>query len=152
VTAVAAASLLGGCMRGQIIDHEGRAIALITPKSQWKLSGDFTDAAKAADDNVNTVATSSDSPTSYLQIDLGKPCVFNLIIIDHGPDNQHNFPGRLVVMTSYDGKNWTTEYVVHGTRRITYIPLVGAKLARYVRLVTQVRGEQPWTVGEIYFQ
>jgi len=150
---VVAAGLLGGCMGGQIIDYDGLgANASITPKSQWKLSGDFTDLANAADDDVRTVATSGDGPESFLQIDFGKPCVFNLVIIDHGPDRALDFPVRLVLLTSYDGRTWTTEYIASGTRRITYIPLIGARLARHVRLVTQVRGDQPWTMGEVYFQ
>jgi len=145
--------LLGGCMGGQIIDHgNGVASAALSDKSRWTLSGDFTDAANAADDSVHTVAVSSDSPTSFLQIDLGKPCLFNLIIIDHGPAREFDFPGRIAVLMSYDGKTWTSEYVAPGTRRITYIPLVGARLARYVRLQTQVRGDGPWTVAEVYFQ
>jgi len=140
-------------MRGQIIDHGPReAGAAISDKSQWKLSGDFTDPAHAADGDVLTVATSSASPTSFLQIDLGKPCVFNLIVIDHGPDHSTDFPGRLTVTMSYDGKTWGEETAVQGTRRITYIPLVGPRLARYVRLQTQVRGDGPWTVAEVYFQ
>jgi len=140
-------------MRGQIIDHGPReATASVSDRSLWRFAGDFSDAGNAADNDVLTVATSSATPTSHLQIDLGKPCVFNLIVIDHGPDYEQAFPGKLVVQTSYDGRDWNDEPAVAGTRRITYILLSGPRLARYIRLQTQVRGDSPWTVAEVYVQ
>ena len=153
VLMMALAGLLAGCAGEQIIDRGGPGPnAVVTDRSRWVLSGDFADPARAADDNVSTVAVSGEGPASFLQIDLGKVCVFNLIIVDHGPDRAMDVPGRIAVQMSSDGKTWTTEHVAPGTRRITYIPLVGPRLARYVRLQTQTPGPGPWTVAEVYFQ
>jgi len=136
---------MGGCATS-IVD------STVSNKTNWRLSGDFHDAAKAADGYIGTAASSGDNPTASIIIDLGKPCMFNTIILDHGPDNEHNFPNRLSVVTSYDGRAWTNVYVVQGTRRITYIPLLTPTLARYIRLQTLVKNDEPWTIAEIYLQ
>ena len=136
---------LGGCATN-IVD------STVSNKGNWRLSGDFRDVARAADGDIGTAASSGDNSTASIMIDLGKPCMFNTIILDHGPDHERNFPNRISVVTSYDGRFWTNVYVVQGTRRITYIPLLTPTLARYIRLQTLVKNDEPWTIAEIYLQ
>lgn len=136
---------VGGC--GPIVASKSTA-----NPGQWRVGGDFRDAAKAVDGNINTFASSGDNATASITIDLGKPRMFNTIVLDHGPDHEFNYPTRLSVVTSYDGRTWTSVYVVQGTRRVTYIPLVTPNLARYIRLQTIVKSDKPWMIAEIYVQ
>jgi hypothetical protein len=143
-----------GC-DGQIYSDNiisGSAIS-IPAKSRWRATGDLVDISNAADGNVNTFALSRESyENAKLTIDLGKPCVFNTIVLDHGSANQFGFCRRQAVQISYDGRNYTQVYTGPGTRRITYLNLVTPTLARFVRIVALVPGDRPWSVAEVYFQ
>lgn len=133
------------------IYRDGRAeAALITPRDTWRLSGDMKSVFLAADQNISTAAVSGDSSgRGTITIDLGKPCVFNMVIIEHGEDEM-GFAPHVAVLTSLDGQVFTQNCVGVGTRRVTILYLGGPALARYVRLQALTVGQRPWTVAEIY--
>jgi len=142
----AAAVCIGGCGQQDVVTQD------IGNQGHWRIRGDFHDMAKAVDGDIQTAAFSGNSPTTGIYIDLGKPREFNTIILDHGPGHEFNFPNRLSVFTSLDGRNWSTVYVVQGTRRVTYIPLMTRTVVRYIRLQTAAKNDRPWTIAEIYLQ
>ncbi len=155
---VAAAGVLLGAMVGGCADpiysgSEPGTVASISPKSTWRAYGDFHNAQYAVDGNVRTSAITGPSyDNAKLTIDLGKRCMFNLIILDQGPDDEMGFCRRVGVQISNDGVNFYQIYAASGTRRITYCPLITPTMARYVRLVAIVPGDRPWSIAEIYLE
>jgi hypothetical protein len=145
----------GGCMLDPIAQHDGpRApTSAITHASNWKIVGStLSDSRNAIDGDLLSAATSTHPHTgAQLTIDLGKPCLFNQVIIDHGP-NEYGFARKVTVLTSRDGREFTPQYVAPGTRRATYASLVTCVLARYVRLQVVQQGDEPWSVAEVYFR
>lgn len=143
--------LLGGC--ASTWDHARRApAAAISPRSSWKARGSVSDAEGAIDGNPTTAAvTGRQYQQAYITIDLGKPCVFNMVAVQHGAD-QFGFARRLGLWTSLDGQTFTKIHEVPGTRRITYILPIKPILARYVKLQVVTAGVRPWSVAEIYLQ
>lgn len=144
---------LTGC-GGEIYTGDSKPVAaVVTDKRLWKASGTIPDAGKAIDGDMGTAALSRNSyDNAYITIDLSKPCLFNLVIIDQGPSQQYGFPRRVAVLTSMDGQNFIYRYAAPGTRRVTLLYLPSPVLARYVRLQAIVQGDQPWSLGEIYLQ
>lgn len=134
--------------------NEGqRTTTAISPRESWRASGDLREAAKAVDGDLYSAAVSADSyDNAKLTLDLGKPCVFNTIILDHSQRYQFGFCRRVSVLISNDGHNFTQVYVGPGTRRVTYLNLITPTLARYVRLQVVVPGDKPWAIAEIYLQ
>jgi hypothetical protein len=118
----------------------------------WRASGDLRDPSYAIDGDLQTAAVSGNSYAgAHIEVDLGKACEFNRIIVEHGPD-EFGFPHRMAVFTSLDGRNFTPLTQVYGKRRVTNVLLVAPVLARYVRLQAVVPGPHPWSVAEIGFQ
>ena len=118
----------------------------------WRASGDLRVPNITIDGNINTIAISPNSDgRGTLTIDLGKPCMFNMIVVEHGA-NEFGFARRVAVSTSLDGQAFTQRYTGHGTRRVTILCPATPMLARYVRLQAVVAGDQPWSVAEVYFQ
>ena len=146
--------LSGGCAPTIYSDAEvGKTAASISAKSTWRAFGDFRDPQKAVDGNLDTAATTAASyDNAKLTIDLGKRCLFNMIIIDHGPGNENAFCRRVGVQVSYDGVTFRQVYATSGTRRITYCTLITPTRARYVRLAAIVPGDRPWSIAEVYLQ
>ena len=140
-----------GC-GGQIYNDGRSQGSVITPRSAWRAGGDLRSPPFAIDGDVNTAASSiaSDGRGS-LTIDLGKPCVFNMIIIDHG-QNEFGYARRVAVLTSMDGQSFTQRYAAAGTRRATILCPATPIIARFVRLQAMVAGSQPWSVAEVYIQ
>ena len=144
-------AFLIGC--GGSIISDSRVSAAISPKSSWAATGDFKDISAAIDGNVSKVAvTNGGYENAKLTVDLGKPCVFNMIALDQGQDNQFNFCRRMTVAISYDGVNFRQIYAAPGTRRITYVCLISPTIARYIRFQATVPGDKPWAVAEVYLQ
>ena len=141
----AAVVCLSGCGQRVVTQDIGN-------QGHWRIGGDFRDMAKAVDGNVETAAFSGNSPTTGVTLDLGKPREFNTIILDHGPAYEFNYPNRLSVYTSMDCRHWSNVYLVQGTRRMTYIPLMTRTVVRYIRLQTAAKNDRPWTIAEIYLQ
>jgi hypothetical protein len=126
--------------------------AVLSERSTWRADGDLDDVNKAIDGNILTIARSTfENPTANLTIDLGKPCVFNRIIIEHGQD-EFGYCDRFAVLTSMDGRNYTQQTEMSGVRKVTNVVLVTPVMARYVRLQVTVPGPQPWAVAEVIFQ
>lgn len=124
----------------------------ITPRSTWRASGDLRDPAKAVDGLLSTAAVSGGAYTnSFIELDLGKVCLFNRIIVEHGPDEQ-GFPARMAVYTSQNGETFTLQGEFPGKRHVTNVTLLSPVLARFLRLQAVSPGLRPWSVAEIQLQ
>lgn len=133
-------------------DSGGFLAESITPRTQWTPSSNLSDPAAAIDNDLNTAASAGNASAGYvIVLDLAKPCLFQTIIIDHGPAEM-GYCGAIEVATSIDGRQFVTEYRTFGTRRVTIISLPEPTLGRYVRLQCQSPGPEPWSVAEIYLQ
>jgi hypothetical protein len=126
--------------------------APITPRKTWRASGDLREPGKALDGDLSTAAVSGNPyANAYIELDLGKACLFNRVVVEHGPD-EHGFPARMAVYTSLDGNSFTLQGEVPGKRRVTNALLMTPLLARYIRLQAVSPGVRPWSVAEIYLQ
>jgi hypothetical protein len=126
--------------------------AVISPRSTWRAAGDLQSVASAIDQNPGTAAVSTaPDGRGTITIDLGKPCLFNMVVIEHG-SNEMGFARRVAVLTSMDGEIFTQRYAGVGTRRVTILYMGTPVLARFVRLRAIVAGEQPWSVAEVFLQ
>jgi hypothetical protein len=124
----------------------------VTPQKNWRAYGDLRDPGKAIDGDLSTAAVSGNSYTNAsIEIDLGKPCTFNRIIVEHGPDEM-GYPNRMALYTSMDGHSFTPQGEVAGRRKVTNMSLIRPVLARYVRLQAVSPGARPWSVAEIVIQ
>ena len=150
---VVLAAMASGCGVGSIYsDPQGSMVGYVSSRGTWKISGDLPNAKNAIDDDVSTFARTGQSyANSQLTIDLGQPCLFNMVVVDHGP-NRDGYPARLAVLTSGDGKEFILRHAVGGSRRVTTALLLTPVLARYVRIQAVEEGRQPWSVAEIYLQ
>lgn len=150
---VVLAAMACGCGVGSIYsDPQGSMVAYVSPRSTWKINGDLPKAQSAIDDDVTTFAQTGPSyANSQLTIDLGQPCLFNMVVVDHGP-NRDGYPARLGVLTSNDGKEFVLRHSSPGSRRVTTALLMTPVLARYVRIQALDEGRQPWSVAEVYLQ
>jgi len=124
----------------------------VSARTTWRVGGDLKEVKNAVDGSRVTAAVSEPAyQNAHVTIDLGKPCLFNMVVIDHGPEEM-GFCRRLAVLTSLDGQNYTRRTVGPGTRRVTILSLITPILARYVRLQVVATGDRPWSVGEVYVQ
>jgi hypothetical protein len=126
----------------------------ISPRAKWIIVGTrgIEDAAKALDGDRGTAAVSGASyDKAHITIDLGKVCLFNMVVIDHGP-NEYGFCGRVAVLTSLDNNAYTPRRSEPGTRRVSIVSLIKPELARYVRIRADAEGSRPWSLGEIYLE
>jgi len=143
---------LGACGCGVAYQDGRSAAAAISLRSAWKVTGDMRSVGYAIDQDVTTAAISSSADNKgMLTIDLGKPCLFNMVVIDHG-GREKGFARRVAVLTSIDGEIFTHHYAGPGTRKVTILWLGAPTLARYVRLQTLVGGDEPWSVAEVHLQ
>jgi hypothetical protein len=140
--------VLAGCTDGIYQHSESSSIS---PYTKWRISGDLDGMAKAIDNNVETAAVSkSYYPNALVTLDLGKPCMFNRVVLDQGPNNEFGYCRKVGVWTSMDGQTFNYVYAAPGTRRITVLCWVTPVLARYICLRAVVPGDKPWSIGEIY--
>ncbi len=124
----------------------------ISAPEKWKISSDggsFTNLKAAIDDTIDTMAVSGGNyrNTSFA-LDLGKPCVFNMIVLFHGK-KEFGFAGKLLVSTSNDGKKYKNIHTAPGTRDRTYLLLMTPVNARYLRITALEAGSRPWSIGGI---
>jgi len=118
----------------------------------WRAEGSLRNPQLAIDGNLSTAAVSEPLYAgAFLTIDLGKPCLFNMVVLDHGSD-EHGHARKVALLTSMDGKSYTRQLVASGTRRVTTLSAITLILARYVRLQAAVPGDQPWSIAEVYLQ
>lgn len=144
---------LAGCATGRIYadTHASLLPGAISPREQWELSGTLSNLPAATDGRLETAAVAQGSTsTPSITIDLGRPCMFNLVILDHG-ERLGACAQRVRVLTSDDGKQFTPLHETAGTPRVTSVMLRGFALARYVR-IEGIGGEEPWAVAEVYLQ
>ncbi len=141
--------LLAGC-DNSITDETGQAPgSVITPRRTWRVMGDVQNPAQAIDGSISTAATASGNyDNASITIDLGKPCIFNLIQIEHGSDEQ-GYARRASVLVSIDGEKYERVAEAPGTRKVTNINLITPTLARYVRIQANISGPRPWSIAEI---
>lgn len=122
----------------------------ISSRDKWVASGTLTDPNKAIDGDLGTAAIApAGYDTASLVIDLGKLCLLNMIVIDHGAD-EFGYCRRLAVDTSDDGVQWIRRATVPGLRRVTNVVLTSQVLARYIRLQAVQPGARAWSVAEVY--
>ncbi len=142
------ACLAGWGCTGPIYEHSGSSS--VSPYTAWHVTGELDGVAKAVDDNVSTAAVSKSYYLNHgLTLDLGKPCLFNMVVLDHG-SNENGYCRRVGLWTSMDGRNFSYVYAAPGTRRVTTINWVTPVLARYIRIQAIMPGDRPWSIAEIY--
>lgn len=150
---LAAAVLCAGCVGPTYGEGAGKLpAAAITPRQAWTAYGVLEHPELAIDDKANTAAVSGDSyAQATLTIDLGKPCFFNMVVVDHG-FRKDGFCRQMALLTSMDGRQFQRLQAVYGTRRLTIVALVTPRMARYIRLEALEPGTEPWAVAEVYVQ
>ncbi|MFP4053567.1 MAG: discoidin domain-containing protein [Phycisphaerae bacterium] len=146
------AVLAGGCGDSFTQGREPGGSRVTRPNT-WKLSGDLSNLPNAVDNSFDTVATSG---KSYLgdavTVDLGAPCLLNLVVMTHGTTHQDGHPRRVALDVSLDGDKFKKVSEVSGTRRVTAILIVTPTLARYIRLRAVEEGSEPWAIAELVVQ
>jgi hypothetical protein len=126
--------------------------AKVSPLAEWTVSGSMPDPGRAADDNLRSyVQVPAGSDQGQLTIDLGKACLFNVVVLEHGP-TQQGHARRVMVLTSLDGREYTSRAQVPGTPRRTFIAILTPTLARYVQIRAVPAENRPWIVAEVYLQ
>ena len=127
----------------------------ISSQLTWKVEAKhgFKDASKAIDGNSNSYAiTSGKNYTgAYITIDLERQCIFNMVVLIHGP-REFGFAKEVQLSISTDGKKFKSCYSTFGTRKITYISVLTPVTARYIRITATKPGSKPWAIAEIYLQ
>ena len=152
VVATAAVWSISACgCHGPIYDPNRQHFPDAIPsRSQWKAGGDIQNPHLATDGRIDTAAI---APSGYsrasLVVDLGKPSLLNMVVVDHGAD-EHAYCRRLAVQTSDDGVRWVHRITVPGLRRVTNALLPTQVLARYIRLEAVEPGPGRWSVAEVY--
>lgn len=124
-------------------------------QTEWKVTGtpgQFGFLSFAHDGNAMTVCQAkSFSRGQAITVDFTRPCIFNMIAIQHGA-YELGFPKEIAVDISNDGRNFTRIFTGEGTKKITYLCILSPVKARYVRLVALRPGIDKWSIAEIYFQ
>ena len=143
---------LGGCA-SQIYSHQPQVSVNVSPCTSWAITGDHMNNVQWAIDDVLVTAATSDAyyTSAAVTVDLGKPCVFNMVVLDHGIERD-GYARRTAVYISMDGKNYQYQYAVPGTRRVTILNWVTPVMARYVRVQAIAPGDRPWSIAELYVQ
>ncbi len=146
VVALIGCALVSGCGPGSQQSGRSAPAAAVSPRSQWTVTGDLQDLDAVIDVSNGTAAVSdADYAGAQITIDLGKPCLFNMVVVEHGR-GRTGFSRRMKVLTSMDGENFQPRASVPGTRRVTTACLMTPVLAKYVRLKAEVPGDEPWAI------
>ncbi|MCY2932189.1 MAG: discoidin domain-containing protein [Planctomycetota bacterium] len=129
----------------------GRAlVAAISPKAQWRAtSATMSEPEAAIDSRLQSAAVGPSVPKAELLIDLGKPCLFNRVILDHGTNDDEAYPRQVALQTSMDGRVFYTRKTGLGTRWRTNFSLITPTTARYVRLEVIKAGTGSWRIAEV---
>lgn len=156
ITAILLTVVLLGCMgcTGAIIEQDafGTPATAVTPSNSWVVSCNFGNAKVLNDSGVGScLVTPNTTDQAFVVVDMGKRCLFNQVILDHGT-NEFGCARRVAVYTSLDGREYTQQYIGPGTRRLTYLNLITPVLARYVRVQVVQHGDRPWSLAEIYIR
>jgi hypothetical protein len=151
--------LLGLLAQGGCIDQvwndtpQKNGLNAVSDWRVWRATGvGIAHPERAIDRDLTSYAVTGPSyQDAQLTIDLGKPCLFNLVTIDHGTE-QTGCCRRVAVLTSMNGRDFVYRYAVDDTRRIAELFLPAPVLARYVRLQVILQGDKPWSIAEVYLQ
>ena len=146
----------GACDTAPIYSEGNRDLALgrVPDRSRWRVTDavQMRDGQKAIDGSVHTAAVAVEGAEGpSLTIDLGKAGLFNMIALDHGP-NEYGFARKVEVHTSQNGRDYTMRYEAIGTRRVSSFMLVSPVVARHVRIKVIAPGPKPWSVAEVHLQ
>ncbi len=150
---VTVAAAVGGCDGTGGYSNNGQQLLTgqVSPHSVWRVTSTLLDSSKAIDGDISTAAVGRGSGNDTITIDLGKVCMFNLVIIHHG-GNANGHCKRVGVLTSLDGQDFAYRGSASGKRKVTNILLGQYVLARYLRLQAVIPGTKPWSIAEIYLQ
>lgn len=148
--------MAAGCDPNFNYDGDRAQPGAMAPQTEWKVTGspagEFSFLTFAYDGNAMTTCQAKNYTRGQaITIDFTRPCIFNMIAIQHGP-YEFGFPKEIAVDISNDGKNYTRIFTGEGTRKITYLCILSPVKARYVRLVALRPGSDKWSIAEIYFQ
>ncbi|MBN1555326.1 MAG: discoidin domain-containing protein [Phycisphaerae bacterium] len=148
--------LCAGCeMEGFNPNGERAAPGIISNQKEWTIvahGGSFQNIRSAIDGLQSTAAVSGRNyANAAVTIDLGRSNYFNCISLLQG-DNEDGYPRQVALSTSLDGKTFTHQRTVYGTRKVTYILLVQPIRARYIRLTAVRQNVNPWSLAEIFLQ
>ena len=123
----------------------------ISPRSSWTARGTVDNPAAAIDGHFTTVAQApAGGGPARLVIDLGKPCLFNTVVLEHGMDEMA-FGRQVQLAVSLEGGPSRLATITTGQRRVTVISLISPVLARQIEL-TAAPGSQGWSVAELYLK
>jgi hypothetical protein len=132
-----------------------KSMSSISSRSRWKITSSgaqFRNLATAIDSDRRTYAvTRGPYRNASITIDLGRPCYFNTVVLLHG-NKPFGFARQVSLSTSIDGKKYTLQQTVPGTRKYTYVCVFTPMKARYIRLTALTPGREPWTIEEVYLQ
>lgn len=145
-----------GCeMEGFDPNVDRAAPGVISSYREWTLTahgGEFRNLRAAVDGSQLTAAVSGRNyGNAVVTLDLGRSCYFNCVAMIHG-DHPDGYPRQVSLATSHDGRTYTHQRTVYGTRKITYILLEQPVRARYLRFTAVRPGLQPWSIAEIFLQ
>lgn len=151
---IAAVAGSGGCPNQQIYSPNGGTLLPggVSPNTEWRVSGDLPGLTRAIDGRLDTAALSGpEYRNATVTVDLARPCMFNMLILDHG-HNPMGFPRRVAVLTSVNGVDFTPRCTVPGKRRVTTVLLPEFITARYVQFQVVEPGNRPWSLAEVLLQ
>ena len=127
----------------------------ISAMTRWTISapqGQFEGLENAIDGSSQTAAKASGDYTgASFTVDLGRHCIFNMIVLAHGRE-ENGYAGRVGIEVSTDGKTFQGGWSSLGTRAQTYIPLLTPITARYVRITATEASVMGWVISQVYFQ
>lgn len=148
----------GGCdLAGIDLNAKPANKDALSDISRWKVTAqsarcEFKNLNAMLDKNKTTyMYTVGDYKNASIIIDLSRPCVFNEILLLHGP-KQLGYAGLIEVYTSSNGQDFTKIRTFPGTRYCTYLTLLTQVKARYIKLRAVRTTRYPWTISNIYIQ
>ena len=147
------AACLAGCVPTTYQERRSSMGQAISPRDIWQKAGDLSDPPNAIDENLSTASISAEGYTSAaFTIDLGKQCLFNIVVLEHGNGHEFGYCRKVSVSTSRDGQRFIERAVAAGTRRVTTICMITPELARYVRIRAIEPGQRPWAIAEVHLR
>lgn len=138
-------------------DQTGGSVmpATIAPRKEWTIKARgavFHKIDKAIDSSKSSAAVSGRNYTNgTVTVNLGRTSYFNSVAILHGP-NPGGYARQVALSTSLDGRRYTHQETVYGTRKVTYILLVQPVRARFIRFTAVRQGATPWSISQIFLQ
>jgi glucosylceramidase len=111
------------------------------------VAGGTPQAAIDADGSTRWSTGEPQAPGQYLQVDLGRPAVFDRVAVDSG-DNLGDYARGLLVEASTDGVSWRTLATEAGTGQLTTVDVARTK-ARYLRITSTGASGSWWSIADL---